>query len=756
MKVQTNMIKNKSLVACKRYLSELPLYPLDMSHFFRGECRNLDSNEVLYDIDAKVYCPTLVTRDALVHWNQYIATNEEMHRHKFLIHARWLVEHEVRIVKDAGGWPIHSFHQGNHRPWLSSLTQGCGISVLVRAYLLTSEEVFLEVARRVVRTFEQDILDGGVSTPIGKGGIFFEEVAAYPATHRLKGFIFGLFGLIDYLKLNADTQIEALICRSLTTLHDLLPEFDAGFWTCSDLLDRHLSSHTELNLHIFLLDALARYSSCDYCSALALRWRGYQQSLGSQLRYRVTSCCNHFGRALWGRARTALFQKQSLRRTYTSLGQDFLRVCVPIPAFPVTGGVRSVLSKIARVTKDIWQLEYLTHYVGPNADGFIIHRFGTRKMSHWQFPAVWLYTLAGFCKLFSLLHSGAGYDMILLQDGIYTAAFGGLVAKMAGIRAVCIDHGNLSLLKSRSYRSECVKAIATKNWSLPRRILARLQYICYWPSLSILARLGAHFVDHYFIPGVRGDGVEETCKDLGVHPSRITRFANMIEVEHHIIPDAILRAEMRKQYDIDADDVVIAIICRLAPEKGLEIALDAISKALSRLSPEMGKRVRVIIAGDGPLREQLEEDIRLRGLGQACLLWGEASSDEVIAILGLSDIFLFTSWRAAGYPMAVLEAMASGCAVIAATDSPANQEMLAEGRGVVLPVGDVERTAKAIVALSSESELCRQMGSLARNYVATQHSAAMLRRALMRAAHWSALQEFLDKSEVAVGSESGS
>jgi len=756
LKIQTDKIKSESLVAHKEYMSELPEYPLDMSHFFSGEYRNLNPIEALCDADARAYCPTIVARDALVHWNQYLATNEEMHRHEFLIRAHWLVEHEVHIAKDAGGWPMSSLHPDIRARWLSSLMQGWGISVLVRAYLLTSEKVFLEVVRRVVRTFERDILDGGVSTPVGKEGIFFEEVAVYPATHRLKGFIFGLFGLYDYVELTGDAQIEALICRSLTTLHTLLDEFDLGFWTRSDLLHLQLASPAHFALQTMLLEALANYTGCEHCKALALQWKSYQQQLGSRMRYLVTSRCARFGHVLWNRMKTFLFHGQDLPRNYKSIRQGFLRVCVPIPAFPVTGGMRSVLSRVAQVTRDIWQLEYLTQYIGPNPESLVIHRFGTRKMAPWQFPSVWLYTLAGFWKLVSLLRRETGYDVILLQDGIFTAAFGALVAKMAGVRSVCIDHGNLSLLKSRVYRTERIKALKTTNWNWPRRLLARLQYICYWPSLSILAKLGACFVDHYFIPGVAGDGVEEICKSLGVHQSRITRFANMIEIERHVIPDARLRSETLERHGIAADAIIIAIICRLAPEKGLEIALDAISQALSTLPLDMSKRVRVIIAGDGPLRKQLEDDVHLRGLTQTCLLWGEASAEEVITILGMSDIFLFTSWRAAGYPLAVLEAMASGCAVIASTESLANQEMLAEGRGVVLPVGDAEGASRALVKLVSDPELCRQMGSLARNYVVVRHSAKRFRRSLVRVTCWSGLDELLSKSESAVGSESDS
>ncbi|MDQ2886062.1 MAG: glycosyltransferase family 4 protein [Chloroflexota bacterium] len=420
-----------------------------------------------------------------------------------------------------------------------------------------------------------------------------------------------------------------------------------------------------------------------------------------------------------------------------------LRVCVPISAFPVTGGMRTVLSNIAQVTGDIWQIEYLTHAIGPHSERFIIHQFGTRRMGPWQFPAVWLYVFAGFWKLFSLLRHGARYDVILLQDGIYTAAFGALVAKLAGIRSICIDHGNLSVLKSRAFRAECQKALATKNWSYPRLLLARLQYACYWPSLHVLARMSARLVDHYFIPGVAGDGVEEICKSIGVHPERITRFANMIDADKYITFSTPQKAAVRESYGIPAEAIVIAIICRLAPEKGLEIALEAIGQALTALSPTMRSRLRLVIAGDGPLRQKLEDAIHERNLSQTCLLWGEASVEEVSIILGLSEIFLFTSWRAAGYPLTVLEAMASGCAVIAATESLATSEMLGEGRGIVLSGGNVEGTANAIVRLVSNLDVCHSMGHAAKDYVAANHSATTFRRSLLWVTSWSSLNEFL-------------
>jgi glycosyltransferase involved in cell wall biosynthesis len=745
MTVQTSKKKNESSTIRERHISQLSSYPLDMSRFFKEEFRHLHSIEELYHANPGGYLPIIMVWDALVCWNRYLVTGESAHSYEFLSHARWLVEYEVRLKEDAGGWPMFLMHPSTQflTFCLSSSMQGCAISVLMRAYLLTKDEAFLEVTQRVVHTFERDILDGGVCAPVTDQGVFFEEVAVYPALHTLSGFIFSLFGLYDYVAVTGDGQVECLIRRSLATMHDILDEFDTSFWTRADLLHRHVSTPSQLSLQVALLEALASYSGCEHCAALATRWNDYRHQLISHLRYLLTTFCTSSCQAVWKSVGAIFFHKKP-GKTAEETAQEMLRVCIPIPAFPVAGGMRGVLAKTAEVTKDIWQLEFLTHYVGPNQEGLIIHRFGTRKMAPWQFPSVWLYTFAGFCKLVSLLRKGATYDLILVQDGVFTAAFGAMVAKMAGIRSVCIDHGNLGLLNSRAYRTERLSALETTNWSWPRRLFARLRYRGYWPSLSILARIGALFVDHYFIPGVAGDGVEEICKSLGVPQSRITRFANMIEIERHVIPDEKSRAKTRERYGISEDAVIIAIICRLAPEKGLEIALEAISQSLSTLPPEVSKRVRIIIAGDGPLRKQLEKDIYVRGLTQTCLLWGEASAQDVITILGVSDIFLFTSWRAAGCPLTVLEAMASGRAVIASTESLANQKMLAEERGVVLPVGDTERIGRAIVKLVSDPELRRLMGTLARNYVAVHHNADVFRRDLLRVSYWSELDKSLE------------
>jgi len=93
--------------------------------------------------------------------------------------------------------------------------------------------------------------------------------------------------------------------------------------------------------------------------------------------------------------------------------------------------------------------------------------------------------------------------------------------------------------------------------------------------------------------------------------------------------------------------------------------------------------------------------------------------------------------------VAILEAMASACAIIASSVPLANYRMLADGRGIAVPAENVEETSIALTKLVNDLELCRSMGRKAREYVARQHSPAMLKRVLMRATYWSELDGFL-------------
>src|SRR5262249_34326771 len=149
-----------------------------------------------------------------------------------------------------------------------------------------------------------------------------------------------------------------------------------------------------------------------------------------------------------------------------------------------------------------------------------------------------------------------------------------------------------------------------------------------------------HCADH-FLPA--GDDVAEAyVRRYGVHPSRITRFPFLVDVDRFTPIDDATKIQRRAQYGLVADAIIVTMVNRLALEKGLDVALRGMSEALQMLPSEARARVRMIIAGDGPLRAEVETNVRRYGLDTICALVGEVPPDGVSQLLGISDIFLYT------------------------------------------------------------------------------------------------------------------
>ena len=714
--------------------SRIQPYALDMAPLLDLPHGQLDDDGIPYNkalphVPA-TYHPTTIAQYALARWNAYAKTGDEAHLASFLAQARWLAEHALPLADGAVGWPMPfenaTFYAA--KPWLSALTQGVAISVLARAYQVTGESEYRRLAERAVRTFEHDILDGGVASVAGPDGLFFEEVAAYPAAHILNGYGIALFGLYDYVAATGDMNIAGLIERSLEAFHAILDAFDTGYWTRYDLLTRRLASRFYHHLHITILQALARSSGCRHCAETAARWETYARKRRTRMRYFFATRAMRYRHALHTRTLQRLYR----RKPANAERDDRLPVCIPVTAFPVPGGIRSVVSSIVRSTSGHWRVEMLTARKGADAAEFAIETFGGTATHPSQFPNVWLYAYAGARKLQRLLRRGRAYRLLLPQDGVATNAYAAFIGRMAGIRVVAMDHGSTTLPWSKAFRAERLAALKTQP--IAKRLLARLRYRLLWPSLRRLARAATKRTDLFLTAGPDVDAAY--THHLGVHPSRIMHYPVAVDTERYAPMGEEARAALRARWALPSDAIVAAMVCRLSPEKGITVALEGVSRALEQEPPGVRARLCVVIAGDGPLREQIEGEVRARGLADVCLLPGALAPDAVSELLALADIFLYTSTRGAATPVALLEAMSAGCAVIASRQPESNAQRMAEGRGLAIPAGDAGAVADALLALLRDPDLRRDMSARARAYITERHSLAALARCLLRAGYF--------------------
>ncbi|QGU05062.1 glycosyltransferase family 4 protein [Corynebacterium comes] len=163
------------------------------------------------------------------------------------------------------------------------------------------------------------------------------------------------------------------------------------------------------------------------------------------------------------------------------------------------------------------------------------------------------------------------------------------------------------------------------------------------------------------------------------------------------------------------DDLSLLAVGRLVEKKGFAQLIEAVRRLRER-----GLAVTAEIAGDGPLREELQEQIDRAGLGEAVTLLGPLTQSEVRDLLGTRRLFVApfvvgADGNADGLPTVLLEAMACGIPCVAA-DVTAVGEVIITGRtGRLVPAGGVGKLTDAIdEALRSD---CTQLVHNARRLV---------------------------------------
>lgn len=145
----------------------------------------------------------------------------------------------------------------------------------------------------------------------------------------------------------------------------------------------------------------------------------------------------------------------------------------------------------------------------------------------------------------------------------------------------------------------------------------------------------------------------------------------------------------RREWNIPSDAPLVTIVGRLVPVKNHALFLNAAAKVLAQL-PE----VRFAIVGDGQLREVLEAQTDALGIRSAVTFTGWQR--EVAPIYADSDLLVISSVNE-GTPFTVIEAMATGCPVVA-TAVGGIPDFLDNGKlGVLVPSGDTDALANAIV-----------------------------------------------------------
>jgi glycosyltransferase involved in cell wall biosynthesis len=202
------------------------------------------------------------------------------------------------------------------------------------------------------------------------------------------------------------------------------------------------------------------------------------------------------------------------------------------------------------------------------------------------------------------------------------------------------------------------------------------------------------------------------------HLDLIVGDRTRVEVVPNSVNLELLTANGRRQ-----PDWTVLTVARLVEKKGTAHLI----KACALLS-ERGQRVRLVVAGDGPLRGELEAAASRSSLDAEFL--GEVPHERVLEQYRRARVFCLPCTVAFdgdrdGLPTAILEAMGSGVPVVTTSMNGLDEAVIHERTGLIAPERDPVALADAIERVLTDPDLAARLTSEARRRVEERFSAEL-------------------------------
>lgn len=231
-------------------------------------------------------------------------------------------------------------------------------------------------------------------------------------------------------------------------------------------------------------------------------------------------------------------------------------------------------------------------------------------------------------------------------------------------------------------------------------------------ALVRLERIFGRLTDHYV--SVADTLVDDFVSHGICARSQITTIGSSMDFSRFATDTPNLRERVRDTLGIPCRTRVIISVANLEPRKRYDVFVDAAATVCRR-----ERDVLFLIAGVGEMEEIIRARISANGVQDRVLLLGRR--DDVPGLLAASDIFVQTS-QLEGLSRSLIEAMYAGLAVVA-TRVNATEELVKDGKtGTLVPAGNGDATAGAIIRLLQEPEERMRLGTAARDAAAKEWS----------------------------------
>lgn len=187
------------------------------------------------------------------------------------------------------------------------------------------------------------------------------------------------------------------------------------------------------------------------------------------------------------------------------------------------------------------------------------------------------------------------------------------------------------------------------------------------------------------IVAVSAGVADSLVKRANLPKERITVIYNPV-----VVPELFIKAQEKPDHPWFGEDCPIILgVGRLTPSKDFATLIRAFYQVRQKVV------ARLVIVGDGEVRDRLEALVRELGLEK--WVWLAGFTDNPYGYMSGCDVFVLPS-LIEGLPTVLIEALACGCKVVSTDCESGPREILKQGRyGRLVPMGDTEAMAAALL-----------------------------------------------------------
>ncbi len=222
----------------------------------------------------------------------------------------------------------------------------------------------------------------------------------------------------------------------------------------------------------------------------------------------------------------------------------------------------------------------------------------------------------------------------------------------------------------------------------------------------------------YYIP-LSKDLEKYLSNTIEIKKEKIITICNGVDTEkfQHLEAMDLTSSSLRLGF-INSDTIVIGTVGRLEEVKDQPNLLEAFIELL-KLPNVADKDIKLLLVGDGSLRDKLQRRVDEKGLQNK--VWLAGAREDVPELMNLMTIFVLPS-LAEGISNTILEAMACSLPVIA-TNVGGNAELIIDGQtGWIVPRADHHAIKEKCLRYIESPELIQKQGSLARKRIEEKFS----------------------------------